>query len=81
MKAVPEPAVEVDLVAFAEARRQFPDDGLRPFQGQHVAFNADCTRVVASAAELPDLLAQLGALGAPLSSVVLEWVEPWEASP
>lgn len=72
-------AQEVDLAAFAAARRQFPQDELRPYQGQYIALNADCTRVVASAAELSSLLDRLADDGIPLSSVVWEWVEPWEA--
>jgi hypothetical protein len=70
-----EKLAEIDLAVFEENRRKhIPPESLLPYRGQHVAYNAEGTAIVASAPEMPELYARLKALGIPQSRVVIGWI-------
>jgi hypothetical protein len=64
----------IDLVKFDANRRQIPWEQLAPFAGQHVAFSADGTRVVASGFGHEALGKRLDELGIDSSMVVWSYI-------
>ncbi len=70
-------AVDVpDLTLYIQNRPHFPEAELQKYADQHVAFSLDGTRIVAAAADVPDLYKRLEAAGIPPGSVVLSYVVP-----
>ena len=67
-------ATPIDVVRFDLNRRQIPWEQLAPYAGQHVAFSADGTRVVASASEREALEKRLDELGIDSSEVVWSYI-------
>ena len=61
----------VDGTLYTKNRPNFPISELQKYAGQWVAFSADCTRIVDSAADFGLLCNKLDAAGVNSTSVVL----------
>ncbi|MBY0228882.1 MAG: hypothetical protein K2W96_06370 [Gemmataceae bacterium] len=71
-----DPAHDVDTARFAEKRPHFPREEEEKHAGLHVAFNAECTAIVASDPDGKELADKLEAMGIPLNTVVFDWIPP-----
>jgi hypothetical protein len=69
----PEPP---DLSRFNENRSRFPPEDLLPYAGQHVAWSADGTRILAFGADMNEVERKLIAAGIAPNSVVFGYVDP-----
>jgi hypothetical protein len=69
----------LDLVLFETNRVRFPAEQLLSFNGKHVAWSADGTRVVASADDRTGLYSQLKRAGVPVDQVVFDYIDPADA--
>lgn len=67
-----------DLRHYDKNRREFPLEELAKYAGQHVAFSADGTRILAGAATMEAVEEQLLAAGIDPSQVVGAYIEPLE---
>jgi Family of unknown function (DUF5678) len=65
---------QIDLARHMENRRQISQEKLLPYAGQHVAFSADGTHVVAAGADYEALAARLRDLGIDGGEVVWSYV-------
>jgi hypothetical protein len=63
-----------DLSQFQQNRAKIPPEVLLPYVGQYVAWSLDGTRIVASAADEAELIAELRREGIDLGQVVLDHV-------
>jgi hypothetical protein len=70
----------VDLAVFGDNRSRFPPEDLLPYAGQHIAWNGDGTRVIASAPDWEALEQKLQAAGIPGDHVVFGYVDPPDVS-
>lgn len=71
---------EIDLGLFGEnVAKHFPPHSLIAYRGQHVAYNAEGTAIVAHAFEMQELLAKLKSLGIPVSRAPIAWIPGDEA--
>jgi hypothetical protein len=59
---------------FRDNRQRFSLEGIKAHQGECIAFNAEGTRIVASAATYGELEARLGAMGIDGQTVAFEGV-------
>jgi Family of unknown function (DUF5678) len=69
----PEPP---DLSGYEENRAKFSLEKLAQYEGRHVAFSADGTRIVASGKDWPELWKHLEEAGIDASQVVGGYVPP-----
>jgi hypothetical protein len=69
-----ERATTMDMQEFLNNRQQFPPDELAKYAGKHVAWSPDGTSIVASADDLPNLIAALKASGGDPAECVLSSV-------
>jgi hypothetical protein len=66
----------VDLGVFEKNRSRFPPEDLLPYAGQHILWNSDGTRVIASGPDWDSLEQQLQSAGIPGDHVVFDYVDP-----
>jgi hypothetical protein len=59
----------IDIGTYIENRAKFPVEELARYMGEHVAFSADGTRIVAHGPDMRAVLAQLQQLGLDASEV------------
>lgn len=71
--------MKIDLVKFERNNAEVPLEYQEQFRGQHIAWNAEGTHVVASADEYEDLHAKLREMGIPLDEVVFGHVDKYDA--
>jgi len=64
----------VDAHQWSLKRHQFPDYLLEPHWGRHAAFNADASRVIASAETRGGLSKLLDEMGVDVEQVVVEYI-------
>jgi hypothetical protein len=64
----------IDVVKFDLNRRQIPWEQLAPYAGQHVAFNPEGTRVVASGSDHEAVFSELEKLGIKVGEVVFDYI-------
>lgn len=64
----------IDLNEFIQNREKVPFEALLPFAGQHVAFSADGTRVMAHGPDHAAVFLQLEKLGISSSNVVFDYI-------
>jgi hypothetical protein len=64
----------IDLILHEQNRRRIPHEVLQPYAGQHVAFNAEGTAVVASGPSYEALFAELEKAGISISEVTLDYI-------
>jgi hypothetical protein len=64
----------IDFALYERNRRLIPANELEPFAGQHVAFSADGTQVVAHGEGYEGVFAHLDSLGIDGNTVVLEYI-------
>ncbi len=64
----------MDMREFLNNRQQFPLDELTKYAGKHVAWSPDGTSIVASADDLPKLIAAVKASGSDPAECVLSSV-------
>lgn len=67
---------EPDLRHFDENRGKYPAEQLLAFVGQHVAWDPEGTRILASATTREQVDEKLEALGIHLSQVVHDYIDP-----
>jgi hypothetical protein len=68
------PAPKIDTVLYERNRSRIPPETLEPYAGEHVAFSADGTRVIAHGPDYESVEAELRSLGLDTSEVVWERV-------
>jgi hypothetical protein len=66
----------IDLVAFAENRSRFPPEDLLPYAGQHIAWSADGTRILASGRDMDEVERNVIAVGIAADQVVFNYIDP-----
>jgi hypothetical protein len=66
----------IDLVAFAKNRSRFPPEDLLPYAGQHIAWSADGTRVLASGRDMDEVENKVIAAGIAPDQVVFDFIDP-----
>src|SRR5437867_1033414 len=71
----------IDLREFVRNRDHFPVEALLPYAGQHVAFSADGTRVMAHGLDYEAVFLQLQKLGVPSSDVVFDYIPGLDEGP
>ena len=60
---------------FHENRVNFPLDKLTPYAGQHIAWNWDATKVLASGSDREEVYRKLEAAGIDTNLVVLDYID------
>ncbi len=80
MTAKPDPRPWPDVSQFHKNNANVPLEVLLPYVNQHVAWSLDGTRIVASAADLGELIRHLREAGVALDQVVLDFVSDPDVS-
>lgn len=65
---------------FDENQRKFPLDELAKYEGQHIAWSWDGTRIVASGADWDEVERKVIAAGVDPQRVVLDYVPPGDVA-
>jgi hypothetical protein len=65
-----------DIRGYVENRWKFPPELLIPYEGKHVAWSPDGTRILASGVSLDEVDEKLAALGIHFSQVVHDFIDP-----
>jgi hypothetical protein len=67
---------EPDFSQYDQNRANFPWEQLIPFEGKHVAWSPDGTRILASGADLDEVDQKLAEMGIHFSQVVHDYIDP-----